>query len=66
LQIKKALDDGQVSLYHKIARALKKPVQLNIIISLIQSDGESRLYEVTATPAKEGANLSEQSNNKRI
>lgn len=52
--------------FHYIINITQEQVKLNIIISLIQSDGESRLYEVTATPVKEGANLSEQSNNKRI
>ena len=35
-------------------------------LSLIQSGGGKRIYEATATPYAEGANLSEQSNNKRI
>ena len=35
-------------------------------LSLIQSGGGKRIYEATATPESEGANLSEQSNNKRI
>ena len=34
-------------------------------MSLIKSGGELRLCETTATPLWEGANLSEESNNKR-
>jgi len=35
-------------------------------LSLIQSSGDKRINEAAATPQKEGANLSEYSNNKRI